>query len=68
MLNRRDFIKNTALGLLAVGVLPSEVFAANVKADMVIFGNFYTVDEKKRKPKQWRLRTANIFTSARRQA
>ena len=47
MLNRRDFIKNTALGLLAVGVLPSEVFAANVKADMVIFGNFYTVDEKK---------------------
>ena len=46
MLNRRDFIKNTALGLLAVGILPSEVFAADVKADMVIFGNFYTVDEK----------------------
>ena len=47
MINRRNFIKNAALGVLAMNFFPEKIFAANETADLVIFGNFYTVDEKK---------------------
>lgn len=45
-MNRRDFIKGAAAGFLALNFFPEKIFAANETADMVIFGNFYTVDEK----------------------
>ena len=46
MINRRNFIKNAALGVLAMNFFPEKIFAANETADLLIFGNFYTVDEK----------------------
>ena len=46
-MNRREFIKNTALGILAVntlGIFPSEkVFAAN-GADLVVYGKIFTAE------------------------
>ena len=44
-LTRREFIKTTSMAALAMTV-PAELFAANIKADLVVYGNFYTVDEK----------------------
>ena len=46
MLNRRNFIKGAAAGLLAMNFFPERIFAAGETADFVIFGNFYTVDDK----------------------
>ena len=45
-LTRREFIKTASLAALAMAI-PAEVFAS--PAETVIYGNFYTVDEKKPK-------------------
>ena len=64
-MKRRDFIKNAALGVLAMNFFPEKIFAANETADLVIYGNFYTVDEKILVQRQLQLRTVNLFMSAR---
>jgi len=43
-MNRREFIKNAALGIVAIntfGIFPEKVFAAN-DADLVVFGKIFT--------------------------
>ena len=42
MINRRNFIKNAALGILAVNFFPETIFAAGTKADLVVFGKIFT--------------------------
>ena len=44
MLNRRNFIKNAALGVLAVNFFPETIFAADTKADLVVFGKIFTAE------------------------
>jgi len=43
-MNRREFIKNAAFGIVAIntlGIFPEKVFAAN-DADLVVFGKIFT--------------------------
>lgn len=44
MLNRRKFIKNAALGILAVNFFPGTIFAAGTKADLVVCGKIFTAE------------------------
>ena len=42
-ITRREFVKNAALGLVALGLLPYEsVFAAGADADLVVYGKIFT--------------------------
>lgn len=43
-MNRRDFIKNAALGVLAVNFFPEKLFAAT-DADLVVFGKIFTAEK-----------------------
>jgi len=45
-MNRREFIKNAAMGIVAIntlGIFPEKVFAAN-DADLVVFGKIFTAE------------------------
>ena len=45
-LTRRDFIKTAAMGALAMAV-PVYVFASPVKADLIVYGKFFTAENNK---------------------
>ena len=45
-LTRRDFIKTASLAALAMAV-PVDVFAANTKADLVVYGKIFTSEGNK---------------------
>lgn len=49
-LTRREFVKNAALGLVALGLLPYEsVFAAGATdADLVVYGKIFTSEGNSR--------------------